>query len=705
MRLLQLNPTGSEADALDFHPMVTVVTGLSDEGRQRVRSAVTALPRSGDPGCPGLLEAHGIFLDLDVETLAMLDLDADVQVVLESSDLKQVGIAAPQAVLEAVALDDGPITAEQLLEMTPVGVNPVLDAARKAQSDSREALAILRTAAESARTELDEVSARRRRAQAALDASTAGDEADAAALDLATRTAETERLATRAEELEAELQRINRGIAELRGLDIRPIEVLLEAIRNPEPVEYVASDRARELVEEMRQIKSELDRMEEALEQQGRGPRTAMAALEAARAELAEAERRMAKPELSPEQEAELEAAHEAVLEADRKASGGIGRKAAQRRLEEALAREEAALAAAGFPTWSAYVMGADLLEIDLVAQERVEKARFEVEAAEAQWAQVSQEMLSDPAHISLIEQMEAHYMEAIDLLGGEPEGDLETELLNLKVAKREVTVDELVDALAYQLDLIGMPLGPNPVLDMTVRVAEAFVEEASNVAPRIAELEEERSTVEAELAAAERQMHNLEQAEHAALDVVGDVLTDGVTDPELEVVLAEAIEAEEEAREFLEAREALLDAAIQIESVQTGRLKKLAAELAATETDVRAADPLAAFDDTRIGAATEISFVDTADADAGKEALEFFLLSRLAAVRSLSFAGSVPLVLDNALVDLDPEARREVLEKLEKMSDSVQLIYLSDAPDVAGWAQEVGFQRAAVVEAPVAFA
>jgi uncharacterized protein YhaN len=69
-----------------------------------------------------------------------------------------------------------------------------------------------------------------------------------------------------------------------------------------------------------------------------------------------------------------------------------------------------------------------------------------------------------------------------------------------------------------------------------------------------------------------------------------------------------------------------------------------------------------------------------------------------------LSFAGSVPLLLDDALSDVTPEVRREVLGKLERTADSVQVIYLTDDPDVVSWAEEVGFQRAAVVPAPAVF-
>ncbi|HEY5887786.1 MAG TPA: hypothetical protein VIT24_08690, partial [Acidimicrobiales bacterium] len=57
------------------------------------------------------------------------------------------------------------------------------------------------------------------------------------------------------------------------------------------------------------------------------------------------------------------------------------------------------------------------------------------------------------------------------------------------------------------------------------------------------------------------------------------------------------------------------------------------------------------------------------------------------AGLRALSFAGSVPLVLDGALADLDREAAHRVLDKVEAMTDVVQVIYLGDDDAVVEWA------------------
>ena len=90
MRLLQINPNGSDESALDFHPMVTVVQGLGPSGRDLVLSVARSLPLGGDPGVGGLLEAHGVLLDLSGETLGLLDLASEADVLIGAGDVPGV---------------------------------------------------------------------------------------------------------------------------------------------------------------------------------------------------------------------------------------------------------------------------------------------------------------------------------------------------------------------------------------------------------------------------------------------------------------------------------------------------------------------------------------------------------------------------------------------------------------------------------------
>jgi hypothetical protein len=78
---------------------------------------------------------------------------------------------------------------------------------------------------------------------------------------------------------------------------------------------------------------------------------------------------------------------------------------------------------------------------------------------------------------------------------------------------------------------------------------------------------------------------------------------------------------------------------------------------------------------------------------------LEWYLLARLAAQRSVSYAGSVPLVLDDTLAGLDPVASRSILQRLERMSSTVQIIIVTEDLGSARWAEDLGTERAMVVQ------
>ena len=91
MRLLQLQLSGNDGGSIDFHPMLTVVSGLTPSARARVIAAFSALPRAGDPGCGGLLESHGVLLDLTPANLSLLGLtDVELDVLVRPEDI-QIG--------------------------------------------------------------------------------------------------------------------------------------------------------------------------------------------------------------------------------------------------------------------------------------------------------------------------------------------------------------------------------------------------------------------------------------------------------------------------------------------------------------------------------------------------------------------------------------------------------------------------------------
>jgi hypothetical protein len=85
--------------------------------------------------------------------------------------------------------------------------------------------------------------------------------------------------------------------------------------------------------------------------------------------------------------------------------------------------------------------------------------------------------------------------------------------------------------------------------------------------------------------------------------------------------------------------------------------------------------------------------------AQASVEDSEWYLLARLAGQRAASYCGSVPLVLDDALARLDPTSTREILDRLERMAATVQVVVVTEDLPAAAWASQLGPERAAVVE------
>jgi hypothetical protein len=241
------------------------------------------------------------------------------------------------------------------------------------------------------------------------------------------------------------------------------------------------------------------------------------------------------------------------------------------------------------------------------------------------------------------------------------------------------------------------------------VLVAEAFLEEASAIRDRIQELTDERVEALTELRDIDERLQRLVAVPAAAGGWAGDE-AGGDASPdaapaesddeaggdlaELERQLEAARADEHDYAEMVEARESLVDAAIQVESVAAGRLQKRAAELAAAAAGRATPGPAGP------GAGDEFDALDA------RVAVEAYLLDRADRLRRVSYAGSVPLVLDDVFTALSDADENQILDRLDRRADDVQIIYLAGPRDTVAeaWAERVGFERAAVVAAPPDF-
>lgn len=687
---------------LEFHPNVTVVSGLSPDTRDEVIRAVTALPSGDDPGITGLVEAHGVMFDLTLETLEVFGLRSPVDVLVRPEDLPGGNgrAAAGEATVPPQAAAAAPAEPSEVTR------------ARDELTDAREAFQVLDDAHGRAEHQCSVASDTRQKIMSALDAARRERDKDRARLDGPSAghgigdSDGVEALRVSIVQLTAARDELAAAIQELEERDPRPIEVLIDEYNKPESSTMVPSREAIALADEFVDLQAKLAELEDRREAEGRGTESTMRRLDEARAALASAQRSVAKPEMGPDDIAELEAAHDEVLEAEKKASGRLGRKSGQKLLVAAQDKEQEILDRIGFPTWSSYVMGSSLLNIDPMAEQALERAGEEMAEAEAAWEQMTQEIENDPEYSELLDRLEAVYLVAFDILGGNDEGDLEIRLRLVEVPEEEVPREDIVEALVYQLGLVGVDLDPSTMPEVVVHTAEDWLAETTGHWEKYRALQEEHVRVENELAATERDFEiaglasdefdaslpERQAAFELAESKVAEILLD----------LEQATELESELQAQLDTREMLVGAArFSVTAAET----KLAEAKASAEAQASAAIEINSPEskDTTLYDSLPYAVDDDADTegdDIAVDDIEFYFLTRVAALRSVSQAGSVPLIVDDALSGLADDDARHVLDKLGEMSEAVQVIYLTDDDAVVSWADGRGLDRAAVVRA-----
>ncbi|MCB0970813.1 MAG: hypothetical protein KDA97_04755 [Acidimicrobiales bacterium] len=76
---------------------------------------------------------------------------------------------------------------------------------------------------------------------------------------------------------------------------------------------------------------------------------------------------------------------------------------------------------------------------------------------------------------------------------------------------------------------------------------------------------------------------------------------------------------------------------------------------------------------------------------------IDWALMSRLAKVRSVGLAGSIPLVLDDPFAVLDDDELTTILDRVVRLSGAVQVVLVSDREAAVAWAAQIGSERALV--------
>jgi hypothetical protein len=238
------------------------------------------------------------------------------------------------------------------------------------------------------------------------------------------------------------------------------------------------------------------------------------------------------------------------------------------------------------------------------------------------------------------------------------------------------------------------------------VEAAQAAVAEAEAAVAQHRQASSALTGLEAELA---RCSAEEEQAAAAVAEAEADVsLADGAAfdaavalASEAESALARSTAREEQARRALDqfSDESGIAAMIQAAEARVANGEHLVTSAAAAEQDTaaRLAEVDAAF--AAATAAEEEALAEASGLDRAKlvDDVDWELMSRLAAVRSVGLAGALPLVLDDPFAVLDDDELTRVLDRLVRLADAVQVVVVTDREAAVAWAAQIGSDKALV--------
>lgn len=563
--------------------------------------------------------------------------------------------------------------------------------------------------------------------------------------------------------LEVTRQTLEASLLSLDATDPYAVEVALAQVEHDDDVrDVVPSADAQALADEWVALQSRLQVDAAFTSDDPAALVAARKRLDGARVGLFEAEKAVRLPDVSREDAQALEDAHEAVLRAQDKLDKRFAGGKARTRLDEARHAEQEILDRLGFLTYMDFVMGTSILNVDPIKERGLDEARAALAAAEAGLAALEAGVDAELLRAELRSQQKVLRARAVEVLGRDPGDDVEWSLRQMRVeaGADNGRFDRLAQALEAAGVVLG---GEDTSGELLIEMARVWLDEQGQTAAQRSRIESELASNDAELAgaraaAADRAGAASDRAErrrrvearlveardavaaaegrverHAAAEIqvaqakielegaaaaeerwsaglapleqAVTVAADrghhrAVELAEAEAALAQAAAAEQQAVDVL--------AALEEQLAQTSQLSDRRAREAAAAAAAAGAEAAAlVLEEARAGLATVDARLaelpaaesDGADQDASAAELEWYLLSRVAAQRSVSYAGSVPFVLDDIFSGVPGEALEHLLDRLERMASAVQVVILSDDAPVAYWAQHVGPDRAAIVQ------
>jgi uncharacterized protein YhaN len=422
------------------------------------------------------------------------------------------------------------------------------------------------------------------------------------------------------------------------------------------------------------------------------------------------AEQALRTPELDQSIVGHLEQLHDQIFELDTKMSR-LSASRNRRRLLELKAEEDELLERLGYDTWSNYVMGVSNADAEAERMRRYEVAKATYDFAEDELAKAAMGPREDVDVEVLARRRDALLDRAHALLGTLPADPVVALRAMLVPVPREGDpLAREVDNLVQLLRQVGADVSADDPISVQ-RAGTRWLEEAEASRYYVTEIEADHGRIASEVADLEAKLATLDRARSA-----------GIETPELASMRAALAEAENR----LARHEQAVGRLASLEE-QAGDLRSRAQEIAAAATTAderfqRAESQLGmvrqkvAEIEQEVAAASERRRAEqrpgSADVRAARRdredrearerdrgSIEWTVLARMARQRSSSFVGSIPIVLDDAFVNWSYEDLGEVLERIRRMSDVIQVILLTDDVDIARWARDLGRDRAVVVD------
>ncbi len=745
MRLLRLHDEAPGGACLELHPRMSVVRGLDGPTRERILAALAALPGGrgveGLSGVSGTIESTGVLLDLEPSTLALLDLISDLDVVVRVDDFEHLGSGPLGA--GAPAVTPPPRSLEQARQAqreigaTHGALRRSLDALEAAHRRVLARRSVLASALADLGVEMSSRPAPAPRAMVEHDHDRTAPRAGTVVLDspgptpeavaaLASAAARVDRLRTRRDETIA-------ALAPFDDIDTSEVEAALAEVRSRGEAGRRLDPQAQAVADALVVAEEALDAYDAALEASGRGPVAAYRRLDEAQRWFLAADAAVKPPVIDPDDARELEAAHDEVQAAElRLTAARMPGKNIKKRLDDAVEVEQRILARMGFATYTSFVMSTTVPLVSPELKAQHEQAHAAYLEAEAAFMEAGAALERDPERLALAGALEEARERARAIVGPLDAPELEPALRERTVEDEDqvARVADAATALRRALEDAGVDFGELELQHgEIVEVAVVWLADMVDASDRRQELEQALRALEDQIASAELELAEIETSAPSLSDVpsgpMGGVddradrgvdridgleVPDGRMDPigeapdhvdqardqmddlddiddtarvDLELALAEVDAEAEELEEQIDAQGALVAAAAAGLAGATAQVEALEAAPDVSTAPAPFPDPFAE------GSLAEAS---------GLAQVEWYLLSRMAAQRSVSYAGSVPLVLDDPFGRMADGDVTYLLERLARMTDAVQVVFIGDDHRVVEWAAAADEQIASVV-------